>query len=190
MRRQCLAGSCSEADLTCQASIRDYRPQRARSYDGYVRERAFRTTTATRWGSSLLASSIPYIGLRVRSSQTSASVRGRGVLPSMSVNPYALARLAGNHRRRGKLACLVVRTNAGAEHRVPTPERLFPEWLGPGENAILNHPLVATPHAVHQDVNRVGLVDDPVERRFHLAVDSMVAADACNLLLETLVIRR
>src|SRR5216683_797113 len=97
MRRQCLAGSCSEADLTGQASIRDYRPQLARYYDGYVRERRFRTTTATRWGSSLLGSSIPYTGLRVRSSQTSASVRGRGVLPSMSVNPYALARLAATN---------------------------------------------------------------------------------------------
>ena len=26
---------------------------------------------------------------------------------------------------------LIVRANAGAEHRVPTPERLFPERLAP-----------------------------------------------------------
>jgi hypothetical protein len=50
--------------------------------------------------------------------------------------------------------------------------------------------LVATPHVVHQDVNRVGLADDQFERRFHLGVDSMVAADACNPLMETLMVRR
>ena len=96
----------------------------------------------------------------------------------------------GNHRRRGKLTCLVVRTNARAEHRVPTPEWLFPEWLGPGEIAILGHALVSTPDAIHQDVDRIGLADDQVERRFHLGVDSMVAADARDPLVQTLVIRR
>ena len=76
------------------------------------------------------------------------------------------------------------------EHGIPTPEWLFPEWLGPGEIAILDHALVATPHVVHQDVDRVGLADDQVERRFHLDVESMVAADAGDLLIEKLMIRR
>jgi hypothetical protein len=90
----------------------------------------------------------------------------------------------------GAASCLIVRTNARAEHRVPTPEWLFPEWLGPGEIAILDHALVSTPNAIHQDVDRIGLADDQLERRFHLSVDSMVAADARDLRIETLVIRR
>jgi hypothetical protein len=61
---------------------------------------------------------------------------------------------------------------------------LFPEWLGPGEIAILDHALVSAPHTVHQDVDRVGLADDEVECGFHLNVLSMVAADPRDLLIE------
>jgi len=88
-----------------------------------------------------------------------------------------------DHRRRGKLARLVMRANARAEHRVPTPERLFPEWLAPGESPILDHALVAAPHVVHQDVDRARLAGDPVERRFHLRVHPMVAADTRDPLI-------
>jgi hypothetical protein len=49
--------------------------------------------------------------------------------------------------------------------------------------------LVTAPHAAHQDIDRVGLADDQVERRFHLDVDSMVAAYTRDLLIETLVNR-
>jgi hypothetical protein len=62
--------------------------------------------------------------------------------------------------------------------------------LRPREIAILHHTLVATPHVVYQDVDRAGLAEDQIERRFNLGVDAMVAADAGNPLIETLVIRR
>ena len=58
------------------------------------------------------------------------------------------------------------------------------------EISILDHAFVATPHVVHQDVDRVRLANDKVERRFHLDIESMVAADARELLIEALVIRR
>ena len=83
-----------------------------------------------------------------------------------------------------------MRTHACGEHRVPTPEGLFPERLAPGESAILDHTLVATPHVVHQDVDGVAVANDQIERRFHLDVESMVAADARDPFIERVVIRR
>src|SRR5207302_963194 len=83
-----------------------------------------------------------------------------------------------------------MRTNARGKHRVPPPERLFPERLEPRERAILDHALVAAPHVVHQDVDGVAFADDQIERRFDLSVEAMVAADARDPLIETLVIRR
>ena len=95
----------------------------------------------------------------------------------------------GDHRWRGKLACLIVRANARAEHRVPAPERLFPEWLGPGELAILDHALVAAPHVVHQDVDGTVALEDALERRFDLGVIAMVAADRRDPFIEPPIIR-
>ena len=83
-----------------------------------------------------------------------------------------------------------MRTNARAEHRIPAPEWLFPERLGPGEIATLNHALVTTPDVVHQDIDGAGLAEDQVECRFHLGVAAMVAADTRDPLIDTLVIRR
>ena len=75
----------------------------------------------------------------------------------------------------GELARAVVRADAGAEHRVPAPERLLPERLAPGELAVLDHPLVAAPDVVHEDVDAAAFVEDVLERRVDLGVVAMVA---------------
>src|SRR6266853_4854720 len=83
-----------------------------------------------------------------------------------------------------------MRTNARGKHRVPAPEGLFPEWLGPSESTILDHAVVATPHVVHKDVDRVSFAHDSHKRVSNLDIVSMVAADAGNLLIDTPVIWR
>src|SRR5215471_559631 len=82
-----------------------------------------------------------------------------------------------DHCRCGKLSCVVVRSNAGAEHRVPTPEPLFPERLGPSEFTIFYHAIVAAPDVVHKNIDRLRLADDRVERSFYLGIDSVIAAN-------------
>src|SRR5262245_45093225 len=81
-----------------------------------------------------------------------------------------------------------MRANTCVEHRVPSPERLFPEGLRPSELAIFDHALVAAPHIVHEDIDRPGLADDQIECCFHLDVILMVAADSGDLLVEAPVI--
>src|SRR5207247_1474205 len=95
-----------------------------------------------------------------------------------------------NHRSRSELARMVVRANARAEHGVPAPERLLPEWPAPGEFAVVDHALVAAPDTVHQDVDRIGVSRDARECRFDLTVVPMVAADAGDVIIEGLVLRR
>src|ERR1700730_6459915 len=80
-----------------------------------------------------------------------------------------------NHPRRGKLTRVVVRTSARAAHRVPTPEWLFPEWLGPCEIAILDHALIATPDVIHQDVDPMPLSHDAVNHCLNLIIIGVIA---------------
>src|SRR5262245_46101735 len=87
---------------------------------------------------------------------------------------------ARDHHRCRKLTCTVMRTHTGAEHRIPTPDKLIPEWLRPGENAILDHILVATPHIIHKYIDGPGFAVDLLKSGFHLCVEAMVAADACD----------
>src|SRR6266851_6521067 len=98
MRRPGPAGSCSEADLTGQANTRDCRPGSARYCGGRVRVSTFRTTTAMQHQeSSLSFPGARYTGPLLGTCQTLASVRGRGVLLSMSLKPYSFARPAATN---------------------------------------------------------------------------------------------
>src|SRR5207253_2306863 len=60
----------------------------------------------------------------------------------------------------------------------------------PGERPIFDHALVATPHVVHQNVDRARLAEDAIERRLDVGVDSMVASNARDPLVDWLVIGR
>src|SRR5262249_48357741 len=86
----------------------------------------------------------------------------------------------GDHCRRGKLAGVVMRSDACGEHRVPTRDSLLPEWFWPGENATLYHVLVAAPHVIDQDIDWSRLPGNLFERRAHLCIVSMVTANASN----------
>src|SRR5258708_5803076 len=65
-----------------------------------------------------------------------------------------------------------------AEHRVPTPKRLFPERLAPGEYPVLDHPLVSAPHVVDENVDPARLLSNALEGSRHLSIHSVVAANA------------
>src|SRR5687767_15911689 len=78
-----------------------------------------------------------------------------------------------------------MRANTGCEHRVPAPERLFPERLGPGELAVFDHVLVATPDAVDQNVDMAGFAQHRIECGLHLHIISMVAADRGSQVVRT-----
>ena len=80
------------------------------------------------------------------------------------------ARAGRDHRPCRQLARVVVRAHAGAEHRVPSPQRLFPERLAPGERAVFNHPFVSAPDVVDEDVDPVRLPSDALERGRHFGV--------------------
>src|SRR5262245_60837671 len=97
----------------------------------------------------------------------------------------------GYHRGRGELACAVMRPHAGAEHRIPPPQGLFPERLGPGECPILNHMLVAAPDVVDKDIDSGRLTADALERPRHLCIQPVVTANAGNaLVIDCTVLRR
>src|SRR5690349_12491873 len=69
-----------------------------------------------------------------------------------------------------------MRADAGAaEHRVPAPQRLFPERLAPRELTVVHHPLVTAPDGVHEDVDAAGLVQYPPQRPFHLRIVAVIA---------------
>ena len=85
---------------------------------------------------------------------------------------------------------MIMRADAGCEHRVPAPQGLLPERLRPREIAILDHPLVAAPHIVDQDVDTLGLGKDFLERGFDLRVLTVVTTNRRCLLVDQLVIRR
>ena len=80
--------------------------------------------------------------------------------------------------------------HAGAEHRVPTPERLLPEWLGPGEAAVFDHVFITTPDIIHENVDAAGLTYNRRESGIDLRVFLVVAADRGNSLPDLLMIRR
>ena len=94
-----------------------------------------------------------------------------------------------DHRRRGELTGAVVRPNAGAEHRIPPPERLFPEWPGPRELAVVDHALVAAPHVVDQDVDSGGTRAGCVRRPRRPARPRDGRTDAVTAVSEAFVIR-
>ncbi len=90
---------------------------------------------------------------------------------------------ARDHRPRRQLAGLIVRAHAGAEHRVPAPERLFPERPGPREYPVLEHPFVSAPDVVDEDIDPLRVPGDALERGRHLGVTPMVATNTDNALV-------
>src|SRR3982750_1607213 len=76
-----------------------------------------------------------------------------------------------------------MRAHSSTKHCVPAPQRLFPERFGPGECAVLDHPLVAAPDVVDEDVDPAGLPNHTLERRRHLLIQPVVAPNAGNLLV-------
>src|SRR5260370_37167227 len=89
----------------------------------------------------------------------------------------------GNHRLRGELARVVVCSYSCAEHRVPAPKGLFPERLSPGKCAIFDHPLVSTPDVINEDVDTLSFPGYAFERRGHLCIQPMVAANTRDAVL-------
>src|SRR5438552_16460732 len=70
-----------------------------------------------------------------------------------------------------------MRADAGAEHRIPPPERLFPERLRPRELAVLDHAFVTAPDVVHQNIDAASVVENAPEDSFYLIVQTVVAVD-------------
>ena len=52
---------------------------------------------------------------------------------------------------------------AHGDHRLPSPQRLLPEWNRPGEPAIFDHPFVTAPRAVHEHVESTTFRFDALE---------------------------
>jgi hypothetical protein len=67
---------------------------------------------------------------------------------------------------------------------------LLPEGVPPRERPIDDHPVVAAPHRVHQDVDRAGVRQHLRERAFDLLVVSVVAADGADAFPDDLAVRR
>src|SRR5207247_7732212 len=95
--------------------------------------------------------------------------------PERNIDDQAV--MLRDHRWCDELAGVIVGANAGAEHRIPPPQGLLPERLRPGELAVLNHPLVATPDVVHKKIDVAGFGENPAERRVNFGVHAMIAAE-------------
>ena len=91
---------------------------------------------------------------------------------------------AGDHRPCRQLARVVVRAHSCAEHRVPAPERLFPERLAPRECPVLDHPLVSAPDVVHEDVDPVSRLERRARTRPSPRIQPVVAANTGDVLID------
>src|SRR5262249_3588280 len=96
--------------------------------------------------------------------------------------------LLGNHHRRDQLTSAVVCANAGCEHSIPAPQRLLPEWFGPGESAMLDHVLITAPNVIDQDINGLGLARELLKSRVLLRCLPMVAPNPDNLVLQRFMV--
>lgn len=83
--------------------------------------------------------------------------------------------MLGNHHLRCDLTRLVVRANPGREHRIPAPEWLVPERRRPREDPVLDHVVVAAPHAIDEHIDGLDARADVLESRSHRSVVAMVA---------------
>ncbi len=83
-----------------------------------------------------------------------------------------------DHARRGEGGSDERCAHAGIHHAVPAMQGLLPERQGPGERAVLIHPLIAAPGIIHQDIEAAGLGPDCGERCFDLSVIPVITGDA------------
>ena len=70
--------------------------------------------------------------------------------------------------------------HAGTEHRVPAPESLLPERLSPCECPVFDHPFVAAPNVVDENLDLARLPSYTFERSRHLRIHSVVASKTRN----------
>jgi hypothetical protein len=94
MRRPCRAEWCLEADLIGEAStLTTIGVPRDNATVAFIGPRLNDHSDATP-GDIVLRPECSVYTIPLRAFQTSVILRGRGVLPSMSVKPYSLARAA------------------------------------------------------------------------------------------------
>src|SRR5690606_7763418 len=68
-------------------------------------------------------------------------------------------------------------TNTCLEHGIPSPERLLPERLRPREFAIHDHPVVAAPCGIYEDINGRRLRIDVGKQLFDLRILAVIASN-------------
>jgi hypothetical protein len=84
----------------------------------------------------------------------------------------------GDHHLCGARGAGEGGTKACVHHAVPAMRGLFPEGQGPLEYTVFDHPLIAGPGIVHQNVQLPGLICDSVENLVGLVVAGVVAGEA------------
>src|SRR5262249_51939267 len=94
-------------------------------------------------------------------------------------NVHDQAAMLTDHHSGRVSAGDVVSTHAGSKHCIPAPGWLLPKWQGPGKLTILDHPFVATPDVIHQNVETIRGFSDLFEESLHLLIVSVVTS-VCN----------
>jgi hypothetical protein len=86
-----------------------------------------------------------------------------------------------HHEARGMLAGDECRAHAGRHHGVPAPQRLLPERGRKGEVPVFDHPFVAAPRGIHEDVQSAGLSGNPFEHLAHCRVIGVIAGHSYDV---------
>ena len=85
-----------------------------------------------------------------------------------------------SHGWGGQLARIIVGADTSVEHCVPTPKRLFPKRLAPGEHTIFDHSLIAAPDVVDENADGASLPSHERECSSDLFIVPVVTANASN----------